>query len=233
MRITWLGHTGFHIESDEGLEILVDPWVNHPKATDSVRRTNRADIILVTHGHGDHVGSLLHMAEVTRARIVCIHEMSVYLNSKKLENQIIGMNKGGTADLGGVRATMVHADHSSSIQDGGALLPGGDAVGYVLRFRNGYSIYHAGDTGVFGDMTLIRRLYAPKLTLLPIGDHYTMGPVEAALAVELLQPDRVIPMHYGTFPLLTGTPEALVEALPDELKSRVTPLSVGETASVP
>ncbi|MGW8321713.1 MAG: metal-dependent hydrolase [Thermodesulfobacteriota bacterium] len=232
MQITWLGHTGFRIERSGAGTILIDPWVDHPKSTDSVRAVDKADLILVTHGHGDHVGSLLYIAEKTGAVIVCIHEIAVYLNSKDIPNRIVGMNKGGTAVFEGVRVTMVHADHSSSIQDGNRILPGGEAVGYVLRFDSGHSVYHAGDTGVFGDMALIHRLYAPRVAMLPIGDHYTMGPAEAALAAELIRPECIIPMHYGTFPVLTGTPEALVQALPEELKGRVLALAVGQEAEL-
>lgn len=228
MHLTWLGHTGFRIESRTGSTVLIDPWVDHPKTTESVRNIDKADVILVTHGHGDHVGSLLSIAGKTGAAVVCIHEISVYLNSRNIPNRIVGMNKGGTAVFEGVRVTMVHADHSSSIQDGDQLIPGGEAVGYVLRFDDGSSVYHAGDTSVFGDMALIRRLYQPKVALLPIGDHYTMGPQEAALAAELIDPERIVPMHYGTFPVLTGTPEALVDALPADFKHRVLTLAVGQ-----
>jgi len=124
------------------------------------------------------------------------------------------MNKGGTQTLDDIKVTMVHADHSCGIQDGDQLIYGGEACGYVIEFSTGLKIYHAGDTNVFGDMRIIRELYAPDLALLPIGDHYTMGPREAAYASNLLQPKTVIPMHFGTFPFLVGTPGALEKLVP-------------------
>jgi L-ascorbate metabolism protein UlaG (beta-lactamase superfamily) len=121
------------------------------------------------------------------------------------------MNKGGTQQVGDIRVTMVHADHSCGIQDGDQLIYGGEACGYVIEFDNGVKIYHAGDTNVFGDMEIIRDLYAPEIAMLPIGDHFTMSPREAAYACNLLKPSTVIPMHFATFPVLTGTPSELVK----------------------
>lgn len=232
MKITWLGHDGFSIVTDGGATVLVDPWLENPKATPEVRDLDRADVILITHGHGDHMGSLKALARKTGAAVVCIHEISVYLGSLGLSNQIIGMNKGGSVSVDGIKVTMVHADHSSMIQDGDRFLPGGECVGYVID-TGSYRIYHAGDTGVFGDMAIIRDIYAPNLALLPIGDRYTMGPREAAYAAGLLKPDRIIPMHYGTFPVLTGTVESFLEELAPEFRNRVTPLDVGEEFNIP
>lgn len=232
MKITWLGHEGFRIETDAGAVVLVDPWLDHPMATPEVRAIDRADLILVTHGHGDHIGSLVPLAEKTGAAIACIHEISVYLGTLGLSNEIIGMNKGGSVEHDSLRVTMVHADHSSMIQNGDRLIPAGECVGFVID-SGGYRIYHSGDTNVFGDMAIIRELYEPRLALLPIGDRYTMGPREAALAVKLLRPERIIPMHYGTFPILTGTVEAFREALDPEFRDRLTPLEVGAETNLP
>ncbi|MBI5140881.1 MAG: metal-dependent hydrolase [Nitrospirae bacterium] len=228
MNITWLGHEGFRIESAKGVIILIDPWLDHPLATNTVRSLDRADLILLTHGHRDHIGSLEPLARKTGAKIVCIHDIYLHLSAKGWKNEIIGMNKGGSIVSGGIRITMVHADHSSSIKEGDALLPGGECVGYIVKLENGYTIYHSGDTNVFGDMAIIRELYAPELALLPIGDRYVMGPREAAYAVKLIRPSRIIPTHYATFPALTGTVDDFVAALNPEDRGKVTPLEIGQ-----
>ena len=232
MKLTWLGHNGFRLVTGKGATVLIDPWIDHPLANEAVRSLDRADLILITHGHGDHMGSLEPLARRTGATIVCIHELSVHLSGRGLGNEIVGMNKGGTVERAGVRVTMVHADHSSVIQDGDRMIPGGECVGYVVE-TDGTTLYHAGDTNVFGDMALIRELYAPKIVLLPIGDRYTMGPREAALAVRLLRPERIVPAHYGTFPVLTGTVEAFREALDEADRGRLLPLEVGVEVTLP
>ena len=145
--------------------------------------------------------------------MVGIPELARWLG-KNGAKQIAEMNKGGTQALADIRVTMVHADHSCGIQDGDELVYGGEAVGYVIEFSSGLKVYHAGDTNVFGDMAIIRELYAPDIVMLPIGDHYTMGPREAAYACNLLKPKAVIPMHFGTFSLLTGQPSELQKLAP-------------------
>lgn len=211
VELTWLGHATFLITTPGGQRVLVDPWIQgNPACPESLKDPGAADTILVTHGHFDHAGEVPGVARSTgAARVVCIFETAQYFRSQGVET-CVDMNKGGTVDCGGVKATMTSADHSCGITaDDGSIIYGGDAAGFVLECENGYRIYHAGDTNVFGDMSLIGRLYRPDLALLPIGGHYTMGPREAALAVELLGVRRVVPMHFGTFPILTGTPDAL------------------------
>jgi L-ascorbate metabolism protein UlaG (beta-lactamase superfamily) len=165
-------------------------------------------MILVTHGHFDHMGSAVALNQRTGAAVVSNFEIGAYLESQGVEHTI-GMNKGGTLKEHGIDITMVHADHSSGISTEQGTVYGGEAAGYVMTLENGLTLYHAGDTNVFSDMRLIHDLYAPELALIPIGGHFTMGPKEAAYALGLLQVKTVIPMHYGTFPALSGTPEAL------------------------
>jgi L-ascorbate metabolism protein UlaG (beta-lactamase superfamily) len=164
--------------------------------------------MLCTHGHGDHIGDAVEIAKKHNPKVVGIPELCGWLGKKGVK-QLAEMNKGGTQQVGDIKVTMVHADHSCGIQDGDTYVYGGEACGYVVEFDNGIKIYHAGDTNVFGDMAIIRELYAPDIAMLPIGDHYTMGPREAAYACNLLKPNSVIPMHFATFPALTGRPADL------------------------
>ena len=162
--------------------------------------------------------------------VVCNYETYVYLE-KKGAAKVTGMNKGGTVSVGGLKATMVHAIHSNSIEDGDEMIYAGEPCGYVIEFPGGTRVYHAGDTGIFGDMKLIGELYRPTIAVLPIGDLYTMGPREAAAAARLIGAKAIVPIHHSTFPGLPGTPEALREELKDRPDIEVVALKPGESAA--
>jgi len=227
IKITFLGHAAFKL-SGAGVNILIDPWLSNPLLNTPVDKVGPVDLILVTHGHADHVGEAVAVAKKSGAPVVAIHELSLIL-ARQGAPQVIGMNKGGTTSVAGCRVTMTQALHSSTVEEGGRLVPAGDPAGFVVEFPNGLVAYHAGDTAVFTDMELIRELYHPELAMLPIGSHYVMSPAEAALACRLLQPRWVIPMHYGTFPVLTGAPAELIELLKGEPEITVIPLKPGES----
>ena len=178
---------------------------DNPACPAADREVKKVDVLLCTHGHGDHIGDAVEVIEKHDPKVVGIFELCAWLQ-KKGAKQTLAMNKGGTQAVDDIRVTMVHADHSCGIQDGDQIIYGGEACGYVIEFANGVKIYHSGDTNVFGDMRIIRELYAPEIVMLPIGDHFTMGPREAAYACNLLKPETLIPMHFGTFPALTGKP---------------------------
>jgi L-ascorbate metabolism protein UlaG (beta-lactamase superfamily) len=229
LSITWLGHSTFIVRTPGGKRLLFDPWLSsNPSCPDSMRKPQPVDLILVSHGHFDHAEDLVACARESAAPVVAIFELCDWLGRKGIANTQ-PMNKGGSQDLGGLRITMTDARHSSGYFDNGQMVYMGEPAGYVVRLEDGLSIYFAGDTGLFGDMRLIGELYAPTIAFLPIGDRFTMGPAEVARAGELLGVQQIVPMHWGTFPLLTGTPDAL-KALVEPRGIQVLDLKPGETS---
>lgn len=209
IQFTWIGHGTWRARSARGKEILIDPWVmNNPVAPEHLKTVDRCDLMLVTHGHFDHIHDAVEIALKHNPQVHAIYETAAWLGSKGVQN-VDGGNKGGTHDFDGIKVTLVHAEHSCGITDGDRIVYGGEACGMVIEFENGFTIYFAGDTDVFGDMRLIGELHRLDAAFLPIGDYYTMSPRRAAKAVELLGVKTVVPMHFGTFPALTGTPAGL------------------------
>jgi L-ascorbate metabolism protein UlaG (beta-lactamase superfamily) len=214
LSITWLGHGTFELVSPGGKRIVIDPWLEqNPSCPADRKKIDRADLILVTHGHFDHIGDLVPVARATGAKVIGIFELCSWLGKKGVQNTS-PMNIGGSQRVGDITITMVPAVHSSAFVDEGGPVYLGEAAGYVIRFEDGLSVYFAGDTALFGDMRLIKEMYEPAIAFLPIGDHFTMGPEAAARAAALVGARQIVPMHYATFPLLTGTPERLKELMP-------------------
>ncbi len=229
VELTWLGHGAVRLALGDGTTVMIDPWLDgNPACPEEVAEQERVDTIYITHGHFDHFGEAPALAQRTGAAVHAIHEIAVYLESHGVH--AIGSNKGGTVECaGGIKATLVDAVHSSGISGDPGIIPGGEAAGWVLEVPDGPTIYHAGDTAVFGDMALIGELWSPDIALLPIGGHFTMGPAHAARAGRLLGAPTVIPIHYGTFPILAGTPAALEEAADGAFE--VVELAIGSPAS--
>lgn len=226
MEITWLGHGTFQFRLPSGQVVLMDPWTDGNPAYPEGFEISRVDTICITHGHFDHIHDVIPLAKRFKPKVVAIYETCHWLTSKGVEN-CSGMNKGGSQGVGSVKVTMTHAVHSCGISDGDQIIYGGEAAGYVLSLQDNRVIYFAGDTNVFSDMQLIEKLYRPDLAFLPIGDLFTMSPREAALACRMLNIRKVIPMHFGTFPPLTGLPSQLAELLRDFPQCDVWPLEIG------
>ena len=216
MEITWLGHGSFLFKLRTGQTIVMDPWIEGNPAYPKGFQIERVDTICITHGHFDHIHDAVPLAKKFSPDVVAIFEICHWLESKGVQ-KTHPMNKGGSQQIGDVTITMTHAVHSCGILDGDQIIYGGEAAGFVMRLPDDRVLYFAGDTNVFLDMQLIADLYEPQLVFLPIGDLFTMSPREAAEACRLLKPKRVVPMHFGTFPALTGTPAALGDriATPD------------------
>jgi L-ascorbate metabolism protein UlaG (beta-lactamase superfamily) len=229
LSISFLGHSTFIVRTPGGKRLLFDPWLTgNPSCPESLRKPPRVDLILASHGHADHIGDLVVCARESAAPVVAIFELCDWLGRKGLQN-VVPMNKGGSVDVAGLRVTMTDARHSSGFVDNGQMVYLGEPAGFVVRLEDGRAIYYAGDTSLFGDMRLIGELYRPDIAFLPIGDRFTMDPAAAARAAEWLGVRQVVPMHWGTFPLLTGTPAAL-KALLQPKGIDVLELAPGQTA---
>jgi L-ascorbate metabolism protein UlaG (beta-lactamase superfamily) len=214
--LTWLGHAAFRFDTPGGKCIYVDPYLDNPRCPDGEKEPERVDLIALTHGHDDHVGSTVELAKQFGCPVIAQVELRGWLSTKGLSEEMSeAPNKGGTTNVGGIKITLTDANHSSSGYENDTFVYLGEPCGLVIEVENGTKLYFAGDTNAFMDMQLIGRIYEPDVAILPIGDHFTMGPREAAVALELLGVRRCVPCHYGTFPILTGTPDRLRELAPD------------------
>lgn len=226
--LTWHGHANFQITTPN-LDLLIDPWFEgNPSAVCNSESCMKIDLILVTHDHDDHTGQAVKIAKETGAKVMAIVGTAQKLQDDGLpQEQIvnnIGFNIGGTIDFQGVKVTMVQAFHSSN---------SGAPVGYIITLEDSFCLYHAGDTGIFSSMELFSRLYSIDLALLPIGDVFTMDPKQAALACELLQCRSVVPMHWGSFPILEQSPDSFAEELTTRgVKTRLIPMEPGQSIQI-
>ncbi len=209
LSIKWLGHSCFEFRSPIGKVVLVDPFLSgNPSLSEDLRTVKEVDIIAITHGHADHVGDTISIYKSLRPKVVAPFELVLLLQSKGVAaSESIGMNIGGEVLVKNIKIAMTPASHSSTFFDGDKILPAGLACGYVFTFENGRRVYHAGDTWLFSEMEFIRLIWKPDIVMLPIGGHYTMDLRAATLAVEMLSPQIVIPMHYDTFPEISVVPQ--------------------------
>ena len=227
MKIQWLGHSAFYISTDNH-KLVIDPFIRDNPSCPLDPEDLEVDVICVTHGHNDHFGDTIELAQKNKALVVCNHEHSLYLTQLGLETT--GMNMGGTIEAAGIKITMVNSIHSADMDFLDNTRPGGSSCGYILQLENGRKIYNAGDTGIFGDMkTVIKDIYQPDIALIPIGDRYTMGIREASIAAQWLEPEVIIPMHYNTFPPIEQDATQFKELVEKSTETKVAVLKPGET----
>lgn len=222
----WLGHSTFKIITPQDQIIYIDPFLNeNPKTPEDQKNPEKADFILLTHGHEDHVGDTLPLAKKTDAKVVGMVELIRVLKKHGLDDsQAMEINKGGTAYFNNFKVTMTSANHSSSFNGEYT----GEPAGLILRFKNGYTIYNAGDTNVMYDMKIYGELYKPDMVFLPIGDHYTMAPEEAAYAAGLIGAKYAVPIHYGTWPILKGSPDEFRKLVEEKYDTKVIIPEIGK-----
>src|SRR5436309_5596305 len=241
-QLTWYGQSAFKIVTSGGKVLLVDPWLTNPvfeRGNEEIAALEHVDFILVTHGHSDHVGNAVEIGQKTRAKLVATFDLSAAIVSvlgypSELADMETTGHMGGTLTLlgGEVAVTFVPAWHGSGVskEETAPSIYAGNPAGLVIAIRGGPTIYHTGDTDLFSDMALVSRFQKIDVMLVCIGDHFTMGPDRAAEAVKLVNPRQVIPMHYGTFPILTGTPDAFERALKErQVETQLRVIKVGET----
>ena len=227
LRATYLGHSAYRLVTPGGKTIYVDPWLSNPKAPADAKQVSSADLIMVSHAHADHLGETVEIAKKTNARVLAIVDIARYLGTQGIAaDKLVGMGLGGTAiAIPGdpLKVMMIRADHSSTVfytdpqTKVSTVISGGQPAGFILQLENGFRLLHAGDTALYTDMQFFGQRYKPDVAMLPIGDFFTMGPEDAALAAKMWGVKAVIPIHYGTFPLLTGTVEAFRKALDPQI----------------
>src|SRR6202171_1851693 len=229
-RVTYFGHSTFSLTTPSGQVALIDPWVmTNPVCPDKLKKVPKLDVIFLSHAHSDHLGDLLALTKQHKPQIVAIFEPCFGIERKGFEEVTKPMGKGGTQKVGEFEVTMTHAFHSNSIDDNGERIYGGEPAGLVIRMPGRFTMCHAAATALFSDMKLIGDLCKPDLAMLPIGDHFTMGPREAAHAIRFLGVKHVVPMHYATFPVFVGRPEHLKQHAKDIAGLEIHALKPGES----